>query len=183
MGNWVLGVLMSGGGDRLEAQCVCVGVCRCEWTDKNSAAAGLFSTTQTLCISGDRRPRRGQHDEDKCENARRNPGRESQLIKNSAREKSHYRAFRLVAALRINYHTNGLQHLWMGWDEAGFSRRKGKEKKKKAQSSVSKRPSTQGRGGEGGKENALPAACCCYLQIQTFIAELEKCIFHMKGSW
>lgn len=51
MGNWVLGVcvcvLMSGGGECESTASMCVLVCRCECTVRNSAAGWVFSARET----------------------------------------------------------------------------------------------------------------------------------------
>lgn len=113
----------------------------------------------------------GRGEEDECENARRSPGREWVLIKNSARENRHYRLFFrwLVAALRRNYSTNGLRTLLNGVKRSGILSWRRVQ-------SFSKRPKNQREGEERGAKKTP----CCLLLLSphsNFIAELENASF------
>lgn len=138
MGNWVLGVCVCWcqGAESARVQPPCVLVCRCECTVRNSAAGWVFSARETYFFLAST----SWSEEDKCENARRNPGRgERVLIKNSARENRRYYPFGgLVAAPRINSTSNGLKRCWMGWNEADFFPPKDSKSRKKKKSKRSK---------------------------------------------
>lgn len=100
-------------------------------------------------------------EEDTCENARRCPGREGLLIRDSARESRHYSrpCGRLVAALRRRR-----KRLWAPgsceWGQTKRNSLRKSESRKRFQAAPTKKKkkkggTLKGRGGEGAGENAL----------------------------
>lgn len=155
VGNGVLCVLMSVGGERLLTQC----------TAKNLFAGGAFSLKAKLVVLGDIADKKDQGTVDGRKNARRSSARERVLIKNWAREKRRKRPLGwLVAAPRTDYNTNGLQTL-NGHKPRGISFQRRLQ-------CTSKRPKTQREGEERGQRKR-PVASCCYLR-PNFVAELEN---------
>lgn len=154
-----------------------LGVYRCvdgEWTAENSAAGGLFSTNKTTC-SCEQSHRRGLAEQDTCENARRNPGRERVLIKNSARENRRCRPFRwLAAALRRSYSAERLPASFNGVKRGGIV-------SKRRVRSVSKAAKTQREGEERGAEKT---PCSPVAAASTFklCRRVGKCIFRRRGG-
>lgn len=174
MGNWVLGVLMSGGGERLPdwlSVCRCVCVCVDVRVRRGIHPLEDFSPRRKTTYPCEISRHQGRGEEDECEDARRSPGREWVLIKNSARENRHYRPFFrwLVAALRRNYGTNGLRTLLNGVKRSGILSWRRVQ-------SFSKRPKNQREGEERGAKKTP----CCLLLLSphsNFIAELENASF------
>lgn len=146
-------------------------VCRCECNLREECSRWrTFSPTiKTTFSCVTKAWSEDKNEEDKCENARRHPGRECVLIKNSARENRRRRSFWWpVSAPRIKCNTNGLQTSLNGVKRSGIHSKKKKDESK----AFSKRPGAKGRRERGQRKR--PAACCWYLQIQNFVAELGE---------
>lgn len=167
MGNWVLGVLMSEGGEtRLRAQCWCL--------DVRNSAVGEFSLQikLTFYVTQAR-----SEDETKKADAKMREEIQEESVCLLKIQRGRTDIIALSDDLWQHWGetpVTGFKAYWMGWNRTEFDL--------KGESGAFSSGQIQSEGGRGGQRKR-PAACCWNLQIQTFFGRVGKtCVLRRVGG-